>query len=221
MPDTTGDGERVVLRDGSEVLVRPIEPGDKEGMRRGFEKLSPQSRYRRFMAATPRLTDAQLRYLTEVDHRDHEALVAFTEDREPVGVARYVREAPGSDTAEVAVTVIDEWQGRGVATALLERLARHAEASGIDHLSAYALATNDDVTAVLEDLGELKVVDGDGEVVTMRVDLSPRFGPEDPLRRALRAAASSELRVPFLNGAFQALTEAFGGRARSGRGRAE
>ena len=214
-------GERIVLRDGSEVLVRPIEPDDKEDLRRGFEKLSPRSRYRRFMAATPRLTDAQLRYLTEVDHRDHEALVAFTESRDPVGVARYVREAPGSDTAEVAVTVLDEWQGRGVATALLDRLARHAEASGIEHLSAYALATNDDVTAVLEDLGDLEVVDREGEVVTMRVDLSPRFGPEDPLRRALRAAASSELRVPFLSDVFQVLTEVFGGRGESDRRRAE
>jgi GNAT superfamily N-acetyltransferase len=209
MDDGADHGERLVLRDGSAVRIRPIEPGDKAALRRGFERLSPRSRYQRFLSATPRLSDAQLRYLTEVDHRDHEAIVAVTEAGEPVGVARYVRERPGGDTAEVAVVVADDWQGRGVATALLERLVRRAVACGIEHLSAYALATNDDVAEVLADLGDLEVVDRAGEVVTMRIDLAPRFEPGDPLRRMLRAAASRETQVPFVGEALRALTDAF------------
>ena len=203
-------GERVVLRDDSVVRMRPIEPGDRDALRRGFEQLSPRARYQRFLSATPRLTDAQLRYLTEVDHGDHEAVVAVTEDGGPVGVARYVREEPGGDTAEVAVVVADEWQGRGVATALLERLAERAEACGIEHLSAYALATNDDIADVLAELGDLEVVGRDGETVTMRIDLSPRFEPGDPLRRVLRAAAGGEMRVPFVGEALDALRDVFG-----------
>ncbi len=81
----------VTLRDGTTLLVRPIAPGDKDALQRGIEELSDDSRYRRFLAASPRLSDAQLRYLTEVDHHDHEALVALTEDGEPVAVGRFVR----------------------------------------------------------------------------------------------------------------------------------
>jgi len=67
------------LRDGTRVLVRPIESDDKVLVLEGFERLSEKSRYRRFLAPMPELSDSMLRYLTEVDHRDHEALVALEE----------------------------------------------------------------------------------------------------------------------------------------------
>ena len=89
-----------------------------------------------------RLSDADLRYLTEVDHRDHEAIVALrARAADPVGVARYVRiEAPTE--AEVAVAVVDDWQGRGAATALLERLVERARENGIERFVAVVLQEN-------------------------------------------------------------------------------
>src|SRR3954469_11612778 len=129
-------GERVRLRDGSEVHIRPIAPGDKDALQRGLEGLSRAARYARFFQPVTHFTGAQLRYLTEVDHSDHEALVAFPVDAEggvddtPVGVARYVKEAKdgpeGGRAAEVAVVVADAWQGRGLATDLLARLVARA-----------------------------------------------------------------------------------------------
>ena len=87
----------VSLRDGSTVPVRPIEPSDSDRLRRGFERLSDESRYRRFLSPVAQLSESQLRYLTDVDHRDHEALIAIApESDDAVAVARFVRTSAAS-----------------------------------------------------------------------------------------------------------------------------
>ena len=115
-PKTTGgsggvaEEAEVAIRDGSRIVVRPVRPADKDAIVAGFDRLSPESRYRRFFSPLERLSPADLRYLTEVDHHDHEALIGFdSESREPVGVARFVR-MDDPAFAEVAVTVIDVFQ---------------------------------------------------------------------------------------------------------------
>ena len=95
----------------------------------GLQALSPLSRYRRFLAPKPRLSPSELRYLTEVDGRDHVALVAVAPRTPPTawsGVGRFVRLAEAPDTAEFAIVVADDWQGRGLGRALAERLAAAA-----------------------------------------------------------------------------------------------
>src|SRR4051794_27172627 len=129
---------QITLRDGSTLAVRPIEPSDREGVASGFEKLSDESRYKRFFSPTPRLSDAQLRSLTDVDHRDHEALVAVADDGDGPGVARFVRLPDDPTAAEVAVAVRDDWQGRGVATGLLHALVERAREEGITRFTATA-----------------------------------------------------------------------------------
>jgi RimJ/RimL family protein N-acetyltransferase len=132
------------LRDGSELVVRPIRPEDKGAIVAGFDRMSPESRYRRFFAPLQRLTERDLAYLTEVDHHDHEALIAFAADtREPVGVARFIRGSVHEE-AEVAVTIVDDWQGRGAATALLERLVERAREEGVERFVALVLSENKD-----------------------------------------------------------------------------
>jgi hypothetical protein len=82
----------IELRDGSWVEIRGLGPDDKTGLAAGFERLSERSRYRRFLSATPELSAKQLAHFTEVDHHDHEALVAIEPaSRYGLGVARYVR----------------------------------------------------------------------------------------------------------------------------------
>ncbi len=100
---------QVTLADGSVITLREVRPDDKDAIAAGFAALSPESRYRRFFTAMSRLSGSDLRYLTEVDHADHEAVLGFTADGEPVGVARYVRgDIP--EEAEVAVAVVDAWR---------------------------------------------------------------------------------------------------------------
>jgi GNAT superfamily N-acetyltransferase len=178
-----------VLRDGTRVLVRPIEPDDKARLLEGFEHLSDESRYRRFLAPMPELSEATLRYLTEVDHRDHEALVALVEATgQGIGVARYVRRPDRRDVAEAAVTVADDWQGRGAGTLLLELLAARAREEGIERFSALVLATNREMLELLETLGPVRVVDR--EAGTVEVEAPLPAGPLSPeLRRLLRLSA--------------------------------
>ena len=189
---------QATLRDGTPATLRTIEPEDSGAIAAGFDELSDESRYRRFLSPVPRLSKSTLRYLTDVDHHDHEAVIAFSHDGEPMGVARYVREDPGGDLAEVAVTVVDRWQGRGLGTELLARLTERARQEGVNRFTATALATNNDMIDMLGNLGVIDTRPASNGVVEMRVALPPDVHEESPLRRALRNAASGGawLRLP-------------------------
>jgi RimJ/RimL family protein N-acetyltransferase len=132
------------LRNGTEVFVRPIRPGDKALLVRGMAELSPRSARLRFLAPKNHLTLAELRYLTEIDDVDHFALVAaFTDDpRRLAGVGRWVRDIEHPDAAEVAVVVGDCLQRKGLGTALGEALADAARARGIARFTAVMLPEN-------------------------------------------------------------------------------
>jgi GNAT superfamily N-acetyltransferase len=191
-------GAPAVLRDGAVVRLRQGHHSDRDLLRRGFERLSAEGRYRRFLAATPELTDEMVRYLTEIDHHDHEAIVA-TEERsgEGVGVARYVRNPQHPDTAEVAVTVIDEWQGRGLGTLLLEVLGGRARAEGIERFTAMMLASNQQMMEVLEGLGPVEVVDRDAGTVQIEIPI-PETGLSPALKKLLKIAAREQSGHPGL-----------------------
>jgi GNAT superfamily N-acetyltransferase len=124
--------------------VRPIRPDDKELLARGLSELSPLSVQRRFLSPKPSFTKSELRYLTEVDGRNHVALVAqhpAHRDR-LIGVARWVRLAEDPDAAEVAIVVADDWQGRGVGTLLAEAVAGEARIRGVRRFTATMQSDN-------------------------------------------------------------------------------
>jgi GNAT superfamily N-acetyltransferase len=181
---------RTTLRDGTPVLVRPIRPDDKELIRQGFDRLSPASRYRRFLSPIDELSDAELRYLTEIDFVDHFAWAALRADRpdEGLGVARYIRLKEEPEVAEAAVTVIDEYQGKGLGTLLLALLAAAAVAAGIRTFRAYVLEGNVPMRELLETLGARTEFDSPG-VVRFDVPLDPDLLPESPAGNVLRAVA--------------------------------
>ena len=133
------------LARGTTVLIRPIEPGDKEKLAAGLRQLSEESIRKRFLAAKPRFTAAELRYLTEIDGINHIALVAVLErDLEQlVAVARCVRLPDRPDTAEMAIVVGDPWQMQGLGRELATRLADAALAVGIRRFAATMLGDNE------------------------------------------------------------------------------
>jgi len=130
------------IADGTPIHIRAIRPSDKANLSAGLSALSEVSRQRRFLSPKPRFTSAELRYLTEVDGLDHVALVAMTAARRGVGVARYVRLAEDPSTAEVAIAVADELQGRGLGSLLADELVHIASANGIQRFSADMLSDN-------------------------------------------------------------------------------
>jgi protein lysine acetyltransferase len=137
--------DTVRLKNGTEVTIRPIEPGDGPRLRDGYGRLSSQSQYRRFLAAKPHLSDAEVHYLVDVDGDRHFALVA-TLSQDPdriVGVVRFVRLAEDPHTAEFSVVVGDALHRQGLASALLKRLMAAAQSRGIKRLRATVLADNE------------------------------------------------------------------------------
>ncbi|MDQ4040558.1 MAG: GNAT family N-acetyltransferase [Actinomycetota bacterium] len=134
----------VALESGLEMVVRPIEPGDKPLLVNGLRLLSPESQYRRFLSPKPRFTAGELRYLTEVDGIDHVALIALEAENPShiVGVARFIRDRERPDTAEFAIVVGDRYQGQGAGRALAGLLVDEARARGIRRFTATTLADN-------------------------------------------------------------------------------
>ena len=191
--DGASTGSRhVVVSDGLELLIRPLGSDDKRRISQAFERLSPETRYRRFFAPLESLSDQDLRYLTEVDHHDHEALAAVNpENGMIVGVARYVRSDDPAE-AEVAVVVGDPWQGHGVATALLQELVVRAREEGIDRFVALVMSDNTEALELFRQLAPggshtRRSASGHTELV-MALPEPERIG-DSTLGRALRAAA--------------------------------
>ena len=168
------------LPDGTQILIRPIDATDKLRLSVALGRLSQETIHRRFLAAKPRLSAAELRYLTEIDGRHHIALVAVSPDDPDVliGVARSVRVAPA--TAEMAVIVTDAWQGVGLGGALAEALADAAGAGGIRRLAAVMAADNEPARRLMLriarrlDADDPQLVDGGvrGGVRELTVDLA-------------------------------------------------
>lgn len=147
-----------VLADGTRVTLRPLFPEDRDELRRAFHETSPKTRYLRFLGVVGELSEEMLRYLTEVDQKDHVAIVATTttddlKEERGLGVARFIRVDGEPDVAEAAVTVVDAMQRRGVGTLLVRELAQAAKLRGIKRLRADVLEDNASMRAILDAAG--------------------------------------------------------------------
>lgn len=168
--------EQVRLRDGTDAFVLPLQRTDKATLAAEFETLAPESRRRRFLAPMMHLSDTMLEHLVDdVDGVDHVALVLCVETSpdvyDPVALARMVRYADVPDAADVAVTVKDAWQGRGVATALLEVLMR-GRPVGVDRIVTEVFTNNRASLAMLCRLGHATVEHMGSGVSEVVVDLA-------------------------------------------------
>jgi GNAT superfamily N-acetyltransferase len=186
-----GSAETVALRDGSEVLVRPVRPEDKPLFAAGWERFGEESRYERFMGAKARLTTRELAFFTELDQADHVALGAIDpQTGEGLGVARYVRDPQRPEAAEAAVAVIDAWQGRGLGSLLLRRLCARAGEHGITTFAATLFTANHAMLRAFQRLGEVHVRSLGAGSMAIDVEL-PVGGPG--VRAALRSAATGHV----------------------------
>ena len=187
--------QAVTLRSGDIVRIRQVRPDDAQALARAYENLGEQSRYRRFFTVMPELPEDTLKAAVEVDHLNHEALVAVPLSGEIVGECRFIRLTDQPDTAEIGVTVVDAWQGRGLGSALLACLSDRALRAGIEYFTAEVLAENRTMLALLPGLGQVET-ESRGPVVTARVELaepSRKISPD--LLSLLDAAARGDIMV--------------------------
>ena len=174
------------------IVIRAIRPEDKQALRDGADRLSERSRYRRFLSPHGSLTPAELTYFTEVDHHDHEALVAIDPTTgDGIGVARYIRSPVRPDVAELAVAVADDWQQHGVGTRLTEALARRARHEGITRFTALLFADNTPMLHLIKSLGVVHDMSVHQGIVELTVEL-PAEGVGG-IAELLHATAAGEL----------------------------
>ena len=164
----------VTLADGARLEIRAVGPTDTTLLEELLARLSPESRYRRFLTHMERLSASQLRYLTTLDHDRQEALVAIdAATREPVAVARYAAIADHPRTAEIAVAVSDAWQRRGVGRILLGHLATRAGELGIRCFSGLMFSDNTAMMKLMRSIGPVvsRTEHGDSIELVVRVGL--------------------------------------------------
>jgi acetyl coenzyme A synthetase (ADP forming)-like protein len=186
-------GPRLVLRDGSVATVRRSTPADRDMMRRFFHELSPESRRRRFFTAGEPVDAVIDRLCDSDDERRSVTLVAVRQtgpNASFIAVASYLATSP--DVAEAAFAVNDRFQGKGLATELLERLAATAAAHGFHRFDATTLADNSAMLEVFRDSGfEVRSKSAPG-IIEISLSLTPSAaGVVSAETRRRRATAAS------------------------------
>lgn len=198
------EGSTHRLADGTRVRTRPVRPEDREKLRNGFARLSPESKYRRFLSAPAELSERTLDYLTNTDGRNHVAIGA--ELAEPgadtsygLGIARFVRLPDDPHRAEAAVAVIDEMQRRGLGRLLLRELIQAAREREITSFVCYVLPSNEPIKSLLGEVDDHATPHLEDGLLTYELTL-PEVLPDErdqgAMYRLFRLAAEG-LRVIF------------------------
>lgn len=168
--------EEAELDDGTRVRLRLVRPTDKARLVRGLARLSPASRYRRFLTDKDHFSPEELRYLTECDGTNHLAIGASLakpgeDDEEGIGVARFVRDLQHPEVAEAAVAVLDDYQGRGLGRLLCRRLVEAARERGIERFACEMMPGNEPVQALVHALAPEVTTTSDEDEVSLEVPL--------------------------------------------------
>ncbi len=160
------------VRDGTDLMLRPVLPGDDERTVHGHIQFSSETLYRRFMTArTP--TPALLHYLSEVDYVDHFVWVV-TDGDDPVADARFVRDESDPTIAEIAFIVADAYQGRGIGSFLIGALSIAARVGGVERFSARMLSDNLPMRTIMDHYGAVWQREDVG-VITTVIDVPRRL----------------------------------------------
>ena len=179
--------DEVILADGGRVYVRVVRPSDRPTFEEGWSHLSAETRLFRFLAPRDHLSAGDLDYLTDVDGVDHFAIGAVTRDADghegPVAVARFVRLRELSHEADFAVTVVDEYQKRGIGSVMLEKLCVAALKRGITMLRADLLSENEAAKRLIRKVVPRSTSRLQGSLVCFQIPLEdeePSEGDETP-----------------------------------------
>ena len=213
--------ERIGLPGGERVRLRLIQPDDKAHLLAGFRQLSAESRATRFLGGKQFLSEAELRYFTEIDQVDHFAIGAMELDaqgRECDGVAvgRFVRLSGEPRCAEVAIAIADRLQVKGLELLLLKRLAEGAQERGFARLRFEYLADNIGMHRLIQHAGRIVERQNSAGVIAVEIELPagddvtwrPSLAAFDNMFLLMHSAFEDSLRMQFdwgLGAMYQAL----------------
>ncbi len=182
------------LTDGTRVRIRPIAPKDKDRISEGWQHLSMNTRYMRFLHPKSSLSKRELAYLTEIDYQNHFAWGAELVD-EPgqlgIGIARYIRDGEDPTVAEAAITVVDDYQRMGLGRILLQALTEAAQQNGIERFRAEVSAGNEQVIRSLTRLGAT-AGNTEDSAVSLELHLPIRAFGSSAMYEALRTVAATQ-----------------------------
>ncbi len=182
------------LRDGTPVRMRPVQPDDKHLLEVGMKHLSEESRYFRFFRPVSALPEKLLCQFTEIDQVNHEAVGALDIGEtpgNPIGVERYIRMPEQETTAEVAVTLVDSHQGKGLGTLLLAFLAQRVIENSIGEFAAIVLSDNHRMLGLFKKLGASTNFAAAGEVdVRIPLFADPTHYPQTPVGDVFRQVSA-------------------------------
>lgn len=214
--------DHIRLSDEVRVGLRLVQATDRESLREGFANLSAASRQKRFFGGKRCLSDAELCYLTELDHFDHLAIGAVElndqgEEMDGIGIARFVRLQGDDSCAEVAITVIDRMQGKGLGRHLLKRLVDAAVERDIKRFRFECLPHNHEVKRLVENTCKVVNLVNDNDAIVAEVELPSRHLAShesyveafERLRALLRSSASKALEFQF-NAGMNMVRRSFG-----------
>jgi GNAT superfamily N-acetyltransferase len=171
--------EHVRLAEEVDVRLRLVQPADKERLREGLLALSGASRQKRFFGGKGSLSNVELRYFTELDEFDHFAIGAVElngsgEEGDGIGIARFIRLPHDAECAEVAITVIDRMQGKGVGRTLLEKLVDAAVERDVKRFRFECLPHNQEMKRLVEQTCNVVEFRNDSGVIVAEVELTGR-----------------------------------------------
>lgn len=178
MRDRRDRAAEVTLRDGSIVHVRPIRTDDAIAVRCLLQRLSDTSRWLRFFSGCPNL-DWVVGWATDIDHDRRDGLVAIADDSgQVIAHTGFERDDRQPDRAEFAMVIADDYQGRGLGTILLRRLADAADRAGVRTLTGEVLGDNHRMLRMLYHSGLGVSFRGTGGVVAVEVPTSLHRGAD-------------------------------------------
>lgn len=176
---------KMVLKDGRRLQIRSIRPDDKAALADAFRQSSQESVHARFLSYKKELGEVELAYLTELDFIHHVGLVAILPEIDPgriVGIARYIliNQEPSNLLAEVALLVVDQYQARGIGTALLKHMAVIAQKAGIQTFEAYVLWENTHIRELFEHCGYQIHSEIEGELLKLFMNIDSLHHGDGP-----------------------------------------
>lgn len=188
--------EDAVLKDGHTVRIRPIVASDSSALQAFVKNMSTEASYFRFFRVKRELTENELSGFTDVDYQSEMAFVAISEGN-LVGVGRYSKTASEEDQAEIAFTVADHMQGKGIGTLLVFRIAAYARELGITGFKAYVLSDNHQMMRVFRNAGFKISREMDEGVYTVTIPTEESDSVREAEGEAERMATAASLMPLF------------------------